>query len=302
MNVAQAKQLHLKAVLARLGHEPQREEKGELWYVSPFREETVASFKLTRDGKAWYDHGAGQGGNILDFAIQYYQLPANGIRDALKRLDSLFASTPAQRDLYQSTVSVAAKPEPNENPLTLQVDKIQPVQHPALVAYLAQRSIPLGLAQPFVQEMHYRYQEKPYFALAFQNDSGGYELRNPYFKGCYQCKDITRLPLQPSQTVAIFEGFMDFLSALAYASSVSFHQVLVLNSSSMRERAVETIQRFELQQVQLYLDHDAAGQALTTYFQTALMDREVTNQAAFYEGYKDLNEFWVKHQQSKQFP
>jgi hypothetical protein len=31
--------------------------KGELWYKSPFREETEASFKLNPQQIAWYDFG-----------------------------------------------------------------------------------------------------------------------------------------------------------------------------------------------------------------------------------------------------
>lgn len=29
----------------------------------------------------------------------------------------------------------------------------------------------------------------PYFAIAFENIKGGYEVRNPYYKGCFKGKD-----------------------------------------------------------------------------------------------------------------
>ena len=59
-----------------------------------------------------------------------------------------------------------------------------------------------------VQEMYYRIGGKPYFALAFRNDSGGYELRNPRFKGSTS-KDITHIRQQgePREKCLVFEGF-----------------------------------------------------------------------------------------------
>ncbi len=61
MNVAQAKEIHLRDLLENLGHDPRRVVSGECWYLSPLRQETDASFKITRDGKAWYDHGGAEG-------------------------------------------------------------------------------------------------------------------------------------------------------------------------------------------------------------------------------------------------
>ena len=53
MNSTQAKRIHLKDLLARLGYAPDHEDKGEHWYLSPFRQEREASFKITEDGKGW---------------------------------------------------------------------------------------------------------------------------------------------------------------------------------------------------------------------------------------------------------
>jgi hypothetical protein len=47
--------------------------------------------------------------------------------------------------------------------------------------------------------------------LGFQNDQGGYELRNPSFKASVSPKTITTL-LNVGQEVAVFEGFFDLFS------------------------------------------------------------------------------------------
>lgn len=81
--------------------------------------------------------------------------------------------------------------------------------------------------------MYYRIGGKPYFALAFKNDSGGYELRNPRFKGSTS-KDITHIRQkgEPRDTCFVFEGFMDFLS---------FRRLAAVELVKLKNRIVEII-------------------------------------------------------------
>ena len=56
---------------------------------------------------------------------------------------------------------------------------------------------------------------KKYFAIAFPNKSGGFEVRNPYYKGCIKNKDVSVFYHTNGMTqehICVFEGFMDFLS------------------------------------------------------------------------------------------
>lgn len=305
MNVKQAKSILIQDLLASLGYRPVRERNGELWYNSPFRQETEASFKLTKDGKAWYDHGAGEGGNILDFVVRYYRLPDNAISEALRQLESLpiAQSGTVIEGGFSEPANAEGLAEPDlaeDNPLPLIVEKLGPLRHHALKLYLNRRGIPAALARPYVQEMHYRYEDNAYFALAFGSDSGGYELRNPYFKGCYGSKDITTIPADAgSHAVALFEGFVDFLSAIAYTGRAPEHHVIVLNSVAMRHRALAAVQRLEAPHLYLYLDHDGTGRELTAFFREQLPECEVVDASGFYADYKDLNEFWVAKQQAQ---
>jgi hypothetical protein len=130
----------------------------------------------------------------------------------------------------------------------------------------------------------------PYFALAFANAGGGLELRNPYFKGTHGTKDITLIdPPAASGTLAVFEGFMDFLSALALNYLPPGTSVLVLNSTAMGEKAVHRIKERSPAAVHLYLDHDPAGRDLTAYFKAALSGLAVVDQSGHYAGHKDVN-------------
>jgi DNA primase len=55
-----------------------------LWYYSPFRQETEASFKVNLACNEWYDFGAGKGGDILKFVMERYG--TNNIPQALQTI------------------------------------------------------------------------------------------------------------------------------------------------------------------------------------------------------------------------
>lgn len=294
MNTYQAKRIPLRDLLAALGHAPHRENKGELWYLSPFRKEGAPSFKVSVTGNAWYDFGLGKGGNILDFAMQFFQV--SSIAAALSELERCMGSpasmtTPAPAPALRPVVQL-------KDDLT--ITKIQPLQNKALTDYLGSRGIAVQTAHPYLQEMYYTRSEKHFFALAFPTRSGGWELRNRYFKGSAGSKDIS--VIEPS-TVAenaammVFEGFMDFITYLMWKKVAEPPlPVIVLNSTAMAEKAISSIRDRGVQTVHLCLDLDASGREVTAQFQQQLSGVNVVDQSALYTGHKDLNDFWVAKQ------
>lgn len=90
-----------------------------------------------------------------------------------------------------------------------------PLRHHALFSYLQSRLIDADISRMYCKEVHYELRGRHYFALAFGNISGGYEVRNAYYKGCLNNKDISlirHLTEETQENVCVFEGFMDFLS------------------------------------------------------------------------------------------
>ena len=137
-----------------------------------------------------------------------------------------------------------ARPDNAENARERPViESVGAITDRTLEAYVLGRAIPLDLARMYLQEVRYRVGERAFRALGFANGAGGFEVRNPGFKGTVGTKDITYLPNPERLDAAVFEGSFDFLSALAYYKhDRPQSNVLVLNSVSLIDRAIRELQ------------------------------------------------------------
>jgi hypothetical protein len=288
MNSKQAKELDLVEFVARMGHTPSKTRGNDIWYRSPFRpEERTPSFKIDAQKNIWYDFGMGQGGTIIDLVQNLYRTP--DISQVLAIITDVAGG--ASRALAQPH-PVSASEAPREKPV---IDSVSPITDRLLEAYLAERAIPLHLARMYLQEIAYRVGDRSYRALAFGNDAGGYEIRNPGFKGTLGTKDITYLVENSGRADAsVFEGAFDFLSALAhYGRERPKSNVLVLNSVGMVDRAIGLLSDRGITKLSAYLDHDKAGEHTATRLREG-GSWEFSDESGLYLGYKDMNDFLVK--------
>lgn len=266
----------LVSYLSRLGIEPEKIIADSYWYLSPLRDEKTPSFKVNRAINRWYDFGEGKGGNLIDFAIRYHQCT----------VAELLASFKADLLLLPSAPNTQVKTQSHKES-RVKITDVTEIQKPALLKYLDQRLIDISVARLHCKQVHYQIQDKSFYAIGFANDAGGYELRNPYSKISSSPKDITRIVCGSGQ-LAVFEGFFDFLS---YRSLSGLHasakDFLVLNSAAFFNKAAPVLKSYV--SVELYLDQDATGRALT---QRALQQgSHYTDQSVLYKGYKDLNQY-----------
>ena len=170
--------------------------------------------------------------------------------------------------------------------------EVVPLEHRALVAYLQERGIPAHIAKANCKEAHYSVNGKPFFAVAFENVNNGWELRNRYFKGCSGRKDISYLPWArdgPSTECALFEGFIDYLSALAL-SIISGADAIILNSVVNVNKAVPYLKDYTT--INCYLDNDNAGQTALAELK-AIYGSIVIDRSTLYSEFNDLNDFLV---------
>ena len=199
--IKEIKSIPLATFLSQLGHEPTMRKGTRLWYLSPLRQERTPSFKVETTLNCWYDFGLGKGGNIIDLAIELYQ------STDLRYLMSCIAD----RCAVPSAQTVASTSFQRYSAPGFKDISVVPLRSRALVAYLQERGIPAQIAVANCQQIHYSCRGKRYYAVAFENQSNGYEIRNRYFKGCIAPKDISirRVRDDPSTECAVFEGFID---------------------------------------------------------------------------------------------
>ena len=70
ISCAEACQLNLIGYLANLGYQPVKVRPPDYWYLSPLRKEKTLFMKVIQKLNSWYDHGLGEGGNLINFAVQ----------------------------------------------------------------------------------------------------------------------------------------------------------------------------------------------------------------------------------------
>lgn len=280
--IKEIKSIPLASFLSRLGHEPTARKGTKLWYKSPLRQEHTPSFKVETALNCWYDFGLGRGGNIIDLAAELYQ--STDLRHILRCIADSYP--------VPSVPTIASSFAPRHSAPSMERFEVVPLEHRALVAYLQERGIPAHIATASCKEAHYSVNSKTYFAVAFENVSGGWELRNLYFKGCRGRKDISYLPWArdgPSAECAVFEGFIDYLSALTLGI-ISGADTIILNSVVNVNKAVPFIRGYRT--INCYLDNDTAGQTALTEL-TAIYSSTVIDRSTLYSEFNDLNDFLV---------
>lgn len=281
MKIEQAKAIPLEAFLNRLGFQPVRRSRGQIWYLSPLRQEKTPSFKVNNLLNLWFDFGQGKGGSIVDFAMAYGK--DDSIPAALKLIESTM----------QGAVPVIEPPQAeyaSEQQLGPQILLVRKLQNPDLKRYLSGRGISLQVCSAEICEIHYVTLGKSFVAIGFPSDRGGHELRSRTFKGSLGPKSISTRT-GDSKCCSVFEGFFDYLTYVTLWGKPQ-HQVLVLNSVSLREQAVKQLRESPVSRIELYRDNDAAGEALLVYFKEQLPSIAIIDQATeIYSENKDLNEW-----------
>ena len=122
-------------------------------------------------------------------------------------------------------------------------------------------------------------------------------MRNKFFKGCVAPKGTTFIKAgnEPSRECNVFEGFFDFLSAVAINHNAAQNDNLVLNSIIYLRKSTDLLSQYDY--VHAYLDNDEAGKKAVQTLKECLGEK-VIDHTADYNGCKDLNEYLVKNQQN----
>ena len=294
MNLHNIKQQSIVDYLQQHGYSPQRIRGNAYWYCSPLRNEQTASFKVNTGRNQWYDFATGEHGDIIDLVCI---LQHCSIAEAMKYLSSasntsaVNSSTPVASSFSFGGTSIPAASPAHH----IELESVKPITHPKLLQYLAERGLKKSDVFSFLWEISYKTSDKTFFALGFANDAGGWELRNPYFKGCMAPKSISTIKGKDGERLQIFEGFMDFLSWRKLHPEIEADSI-VLNSLALFPKVIPLVTSYT--SIECFLDNDEAGRK--AFDQLKRSCPRIIDGSVRYQAHKDLNEWLVAQSKLKE--
>ena len=283
MNCKQFNTIKLEEILVSLGHHPTKQNEKEAWFLNPFSTENQASFKLDKRNNVWYLHSEGIGGNNTDFMIKYLRASVKEVLEWAEKQN--FSSFQLQNGIYSKKITQ-----------NYAITEIKELKNVNLKNYLHQR----GLSQvvhPLIKEVHFTIGEKNLYAIGFENLSGGWELRNSFYKGSLLKKDISVINMNnqiENKNVVVFEGFID---ALSFVEMKPFYNsdILVMNSISLLNKTKNHLQNYP--EIHLFLDNDKAGENCKNSILKSFP--EAKDHSEIYFPHKDLNEYLLSKIKTK---
>lgn len=286
MNIETAKKTDLAAFLDKIGYSPTRISGNDYWYLSPLRNEKTASFKIDRSKNVFYDHGSGEGGNIIDFVVRYHRCT---VKQALQKIKEVASGR--SLSFQPPKIELPEKSTPGK----IKVISAGDITDQTLLNYLNSRKIPLSIASKYCQQVGFELNNKKQLAIGFKNENGGYELRSYYFKGSSTPKEPKLIVEKEGKDLAVFEGFFSFLSFKAMQEKLGVQPsgILVLNSVAFFEKSRELMERHD--NIHLFLDNDVTGKHCTA--KALKWSSKYKDESHRYSKHKDLNEYLIKGEQ-----
>ena len=275
MNCSEAKNISIRAVLESFSLFPSNENSRTAFYLAIDREEKTPSLSVDFSKNTAFDFGTGKNYDSISIV---QTMKGCSVSDALKYLEQFNFSFQEQNLKLDNL------------PKGYEIIDVKEIQHPALLDYLKNRNV--EDQKKWVEEIHYRMNDKNYFGIGFKNDSGGYEIRNAYSKICLGKKDITSLK-NDSKDVRIFEGFFDFLSFKKVENYLEKQRsdYIILNSVFMINKIKNDLGNY--QNIELYFDNDDAGTRAVEIIKTDLKNAEDCR--ILYSSFKDLNDWLIQN-------
>jgi hypothetical protein len=290
-DLATIKQISIRQYLSRLGIEPVNKTGRALLYRAPYRTDNHPSFAVDVQKNTWHDFATGEGTSIIDLVMKMQNID---FKEAVKHLSGQNNITPVQAHYPVAT----KEKEPG-----IVILKEKPLNNPALIAYLRERCIDIPIAQKHCKELYYMVGKKRYFGIGFKNDSGGYEIRNKYFKGATS-KDITTIRHQDTYACHIYEGFMDYLSHLTidkynmtnnsknWLTTIPNENIIILNSVTNINKAKDFLKNENQLMTTTYFDNDDAGRRAVKELRDFVHPyRPVLDASICYQHHKDINDY-----------
>lgn len=270
-----AKQIPIRQYLASIGYRPIKDSGHHLLYIAAYRGDTNPSLSVDVAANTAHDFGTGE---TMDVIALCQRIEGLSFLQALDRLagNNFAAVTPLPTPAIPKLAPKSA----------IEIIEVKPLQNRGLLQYLAGRAISAETACKYLKEVYFRVNGGGrQYAIGFENDKGGYELRNPLWKGGTSPKTISTIPCGNPDTVYVTEGWADCLSLIGGYDIDGI--VVCLNSTANLRKAEPLLAKCRT--IYCALDGDDAGTA-TTKTILEKFPQAIDIRAEILDGHKDLNE------------
>lgn len=277
MNCEKIKQkVSIKVILESFNLFPIKENTKTAFYFALDREEKIPSLSVDFIKNKAFDFGTGKSYDVISIVQQMNQC---SVSEALKYLEKFDFSIQDQK-----------QKEEIKRGSDYKIFEVKKVGHPALIQYLKSRKV--YEQRDLVKELHYELNGKKYFGIGFENNSGGFELRNSYSKICLGKKDVTLIQqVDSNKEITVFEGFLDYLT-FRNIEKTKKSDYLILNSTVMLFKVMEKLSEYH--KIYLFLDNDLNGKA--TKDKIIMKYENVEDCSSIYLDFKDLNEWFCERE------
>lgn len=293
MNIEQAKDIPLSIVIEKMGLKPHSSTSLRLRFYSPYRVENTPSFFVYVNDNRWYDYGDSRGGDVVELVRLYLdsQQVGSSVSDALRWLKNMTNYVPI------ATVKVKDKfPTCEGRDKTLIFKTAEPLTNNALIRFGESRGIPESVLKKYLLQVSFlnKNTNRTLIALGMKNESKGFDVRNPSFKGCIRSKDISfiRGGNKPSG-IHVFEGFMDFLSVITERNGKPFEEdTVILHSLNCMRKGTAYIRNYGYETCYSWFDNDEPGRKATKAWDDFCRNEPGLKhipQNQLYLPYKDVN-------------
>lgn len=284
-------------------------------YYSPFRDEASPSMRVTVDRLTGHWFWADFGGTPAPGK----KADGGGCLEMVRRLSGVSTEGEALDVLAEINGSVITPMEElarplREKPTGIVVEKVSDTfDNARLIRYAErERGIPRALLERYCSQVTYHPRSAPsrhFTVIGFPNNGGGFALRgsSPRSKRTTLCDISTFGPdgtLSPgaeplTRRCYVFEGFMDFLSWMAWRRvDTPEADACVLNSVSNLSLAGDWLCSHGV--IRCFLDNDPAGRDAYDRICEMCPGKDIKDGSTAYGAHKDLNEAFVEWRKQRQ--
>lgn len=253
--------------------------------------------KFSVNDENFYDFKKGEGGKIIKAVMGVENKSWKEAIDFLKDFSNTYIPEDiAERKNVKNTKSNAVN--------SVSITKITPPNNDKLIAYFNDRGISKEVLEAYTKQVHYEVNKRKYFGIGLENQSQGYEIRNPMMKIKLGKNDISFVNKNKGKNVFVFEGMTDLLSFLQLQrlnNQENKSTLVALNSVVNVDKFIEEYKDYK-GKIYLLLDGDKAGTEATNKIIDAMTQHSIQDLRKTYgigetnSNINDLNDYLKNRQ------